>query len=302
MRQLRRDSSIALATAFFVLSITIFQSAAADDATNSNVFKLRQRSLKPAGNAGEFTVVRKQVEWNAEQTAVIVCDMWDFHHCLNATRRGTEMAPRMDRFLKEARHRGALIIHAPSSCMGSYADHPARKRALAVLRSENLPKEIGQWCRQIPAEEKGIYPIDQTDGGEDDDLEEHRQWAVKLKGMGRNPSRPWKSQSNLITIDPKRDIISDRGEEIWSVMEQHGIENVILVGVHTNMCVLGRPFGLRQMARNGKNVVLVRDMTDTMYNPQRWPYVSHFQGTDLIVEHILPTYRFAALRLPQSSP
>jgi type 1 glutamine amidotransferase len=50
--------------------------------------------------------------------------------------------------------------------------------------------------------------------------------------------------------------------------------------------VLGRPFGLRQMARNGKKVVLMRDMTDTMYNPARPPYVSHFTGTDLIVEHI----------------
>lgn len=29
------------------------------------------------------------------------------------------------------------------------------------------------------------------------------------------------------------------------------------------MCVLGRPFGLRQLARLGKNVSLVRDMTDT---------------------------------------
>src|SRR5262249_44260988 len=55
---------------------------------------------------------------------------------------------------------------------------------------------------------------------------------------------------------------------------------------HTNMCVLGRPFGLRQMAKNGKNVVLMRDMTDTMYNPARWPFVNHFRGTDLIVEHI----------------
>ena len=45
------------------------------------------------------------------------------------------------------------------------------------------------------------------------------------------------------------------------------------------MCVLGRPFGLRQMAKNGKNVVLMRDMTDTMYNPTQWPYVSHFAGT-----------------------
>src|SRR5438067_2296397 len=69
-------------------------------------------------------------------------------------------------------------------------------------------------------------------------------------------------------------------------MEQRGIRNVILVGVHTNMCVLGRPFRLRQLAKNGKNVVLMRDLTDTMYNPARWPHVAHFQGTDLIVQHI----------------
>src|SRR5437899_1248265 len=58
------------------------------------------------------------------------------------------------------------------------------------------------------------------------------------------------------------------------------------MGVHANMCVLGRPFGLRQMAQNGKHVVLMRDMTDTMYNPSRWPYVGHFHGTELVVEHI----------------
>ncbi len=50
--------------------------------------------------------------------------------------------------------------------------------------------------------------------------------------------------------------------------------------------MLGRPFGLRQMAKNGKNVVLMRDMTDTMYNPKAAPYVNHFAGTRLIVEHI----------------
>ena len=30
----------------------------------------------------------------------------------------------------------------------------------------------------------------------------------------------------------------------------------------------------------------MRDMTDTMYNPCRAPFVSHFHGTDLVVEHI----------------
>ena len=50
--------------------------------------------------------------------------------------------------------------------------------------------------------------------------------------------------------------------------------------------MLGRPFGLRQLARHGKEVVLVRDLTDTMYNSRGWPYVSHFEGTNRIIEHV----------------
>src|SRR5262249_28721248 len=152
-------------------------------------------------------------------------------------------------------------------------------------RAKSLPKDIGSWCRSIPAEEKGKYPIDQSDGGEDDDPAEHRAWAAKLKDMGRNPRAPWKSQIDGLKIHDA-DYLSDSGEEIWSVLEDRKLDQVILVGVHTNMCVLGRPFGLRQMARNGKKVVLMRDLTDTMYNPERAPFVSHFTGTDLIVEHI----------------
>ena len=52
------------------------------------------------------------------------------------------------------------------------------------------------------------------------------------------------------------------------------------------MCVLGRPFGIRQMTDLGKNVALMRDMTDTMYNPEKRPMVDHFAGTDLVVEHV----------------
>ena len=38
---------------------------------------------------------------------------------------------------------------------------------------------------------------------------------------------------------------------------------------HENMCVLNRPFGIRQMVYQGQNVVLMRDLTDTMYDPRR---------------------------------
>jgi hypothetical protein len=56
--------------------------------------------------------------------------------------------------------------------------------------------------------------------------------------------------------------------------------------VHLNMCVLGRPFAIRQMVRLGKEVALARDLTDTMYNPERPPGVDHFTGTDLVVGHV----------------
>jgi hypothetical protein len=58
------------------------------------------------------------------------------------------------------------------------------------------------------------------------------------------------------------------------------------MGVHTNMCVLGRSFGIRQMVRLGKNVVLVRDLTDAMYDPRQPPFVSHTRGTEMVIEHI----------------
>jgi nicotinamidase-related amidase/type 1 glutamine amidotransferase len=235
--------------------------------------------------SGKYVAKEKKLDWAPEKTAIIICDMWDLHHGKRAAERVVEMAPRMNEVIAKARDQGVLIIHAPSSCMAPYENTAMRKRAKTAPTAADLPEDIGNWCRKIPAEEQGVYPVDQSDGGEDETKEEDETWAKRLESLGRNPKAPWKSQCDLLTID-ERDAVSDSGVEIWNLLAQRGIDNVVLVGVHTNMCVLGRPFGLRQMAKNGKNVVLMRDMTDTMYNPARWPYVSHFAGTDLVVEHI----------------
>jgi nicotinamidase-related amidase len=265
------------------LSLTLLGLAAVPLAADEGELSLTLRSR--VEKDGQYEVVSKRAPWTAKKTAVIVCDMWDAHHCLNAVRREEEMVPRVNEFIGKARDRGVLVIHAPSSCMEPYKDHPGRKLAQSAPKAKNLPADIGEWCRKIPSEEKGKYPIDQSDGGEDDDLKEHEAWHAKLAAMGRNPKAPWKSQHAGLTIKDG-DAISDSGVEIWNLLEERGITNVMLLGVHANMCVLGRPFGLRQMAKNGKNVVLVRDLTDTMYNPKMPPMVSHFEGTRLIVEHV----------------
>jgi type 1 glutamine amidotransferase/nicotinamidase-related amidase len=248
-------------------------------------FRVRKQVETKTGS-GRYHTITETKTWNPQETAVIVCDVWDAHHCLNAVRRMEQFLPRLNDVLTNARQNGMTVIHAPSECMAAYENHPARKRAIETPKASNLPEDIGKWCSIIPSEEAATYPIDQSDGGEDDDPAEHAEWAAKLAAQGRNPKLPWKAQHPSVAIDAAKDYISDKGDEVWSILEQKGIKNVVLVGVHTNMCVLGRPFGLRQMTKNGKNAVLLRDLTDTMYNPERRPYVSHFTGTDRIIDHI----------------
>ncbi|MCA1597115.1 MAG: isochorismatase, partial [Chloroflexi bacterium] len=76
------------------------------------------------------------------------------------------------------------------------------------------------------------------------------------------------------------------GEEVYRLVQAQGIELVLSAGVHTNMCILGRSFGIRQLVRWGVKCALVRDLTDTMYNPRMAPRVAHEQGTRLVIEHI----------------
>jgi nicotinamidase-related amidase len=244
---------------------------------------LRTRAPLPGKDTYELRTIKQS--WKARETAVIVCDMWDHHHCPTAEKRVGELAGPMDAFLAALRKKGVLVIHAPSSCMDPYKETLARKRAQMAPQAVDLPAKIGEWCYKIPAEELGKYPIDQTDGGCDCTADEQKAHKDYLTSINRNPMAPWKRQIDAITIRDE-DAVSDSGVEIWNLLADQGIKNVMLLGVHTNMCVLGRPFGLRQMAKNGKNVVLVRDLTDTMYNPAKWPHVSHFEGTDRIVEHI----------------
>ena len=95
----------------------------------------------------------------------------------------------------------------------------------------------------------------------------------------------WTRQIATLELAPG-DALTDNGQETWNLLTERGITNVILAGVHLNMCVLGRPFAIRQQVKLGKNVVLCRDLTDTMYDPDQAPKVSHFEGTDLVIRHV----------------
>jgi nicotinamidase-related amidase/type 1 glutamine amidotransferase len=207
--------------------------------------------------------------WETGETAIIICDMWNEHWCKGATERVAEMAPFMNNVVSIARERGILIVHAPSDVVKYYKDYPARRLGMKY-KSSKAAKLISD--ANLPSEKNAVWPIDQTDGGCDD--------TPECKQGG-----PWTHQIDILTISDK-DAISDSGAEIAGLFYHLGIKNVILMGVHTNMCVIGRSFGLRNMVRLGMNVVLMRDMTDTMYDSKQPPHVNHFTGNSLIFEYI----------------
>jgi nicotinamidase-related amidase len=232
------------------------------------LLRARSRAETPP-NSGTILVREDALRWKTRETAIVICDMWDNHWCQNAARRVTAMAPRMNEVITKARSLGVAIIHSPSATMKFYSGTPQRLRLQQVPRvAPRVP--IGT-CPLDPSRE-GPLPVDDSVEACDDEV------------VGEIGTR-WSRQNKLLDIAPE-DGISDNGAEIYSYFRQRKIRNVVLMGVHSNMCVLGRPFGIRQQVRLGMNVVLARDLTDALYDPRQRPWVSHERGTELVVEHI----------------
>ena len=165
--------------------------------------------------------------------------MWDAHWCAGASRRVAEMAPRLERD-----HRRTASPRR--------ADHPRAERHARLLRRPSRP-QAGAGCAarrdRDPARALGAsdprtrrpLPIDDSDGGCD---------CRPQCSQGH----PWRRQIAAIEI-VDGDAITDSAEAFY-LMRQRGIENVLIMGVHVNMCVLGRPFGIRQLVLQGMNVAL----------------------------------------------
>ena len=238
--------------------------------------KLNFRSQSKAGAGAK--VKTERITWKPEKTAIIVCDMWDDHWCKSASRRVGEMAPALNAMLKVARAKGIFIIHAPSSVVDFYKNTPQRNLAQKApfaktpIKLSTSPRWGTAWC-WTDGKREGVLPIDDSDMG------------CSCKGEKCEIREAWKRQNKLIDMF-EGDALTDNGQETYNLLAERQIDNVILCGVHLNMCVLGRPFAIRQMVKLGKNVALMRDMTDTMYNPERPPGVDHFTGTDLVIEHV----------------
>jgi nicotinamidase-related amidase len=236
---------------------------------------VRLRTQQLTQNGSGYTVWQIQEERRAlspEQTALVICDVWECHTCRGAEERLEQLLPRMQQVIAALRKRGVLIVHAPSDTMEFYEGVPARKRVLDCPPVAPPP--------DLEHDEPPI-PIDQTNPCDTCPDEKHPfPWPA---GWRRPPAT---RQHPAIEIDHGRDVISCSGKELWSYYKHRAIEQVLIMGVHTGMCILNRTFSIKQMTRWGFPIMLIRDLTDALYSPAKPPYVSHEEGTRLLVEYI----------------
>lgn len=217
------------------------------------------RVPSPAGRAG----------WQAARAAVVICDMWDNHHCVSAAQRVAAMAGRMNTVVADLRAQGALIIHAPGGCSDFYRDTSARNRALgAPYVKPPRPPDWNGWDRTREADlpstlmEPGACSCDSREPC-------GQAWAA------------WTRQIPTIVVAPE-DAVTDDGQELYNLLMAREIVDVVVMGVHTNICVLGRPYGIRQLVYWQLRPVVCRDLTDSFHRDPR----GHGWGTDQTVAHI----------------
>ncbi|HZO56773.1 MAG TPA: isochorismatase family protein [Bryobacteraceae bacterium] len=215
----------------------------------------------PLRRRSEGGVSESPAEFDPARSAIILCDMWDKHWCRGANERLVPIIEKGRPLLEAARKKRMVIIHAPSDTMQFYQNAPQRLAAIQAPKA-SPPAPLALDAPQLP--------IDDSDGGCD---------------TGDKSGKAWTRQHPGVLIAPE-DFITDKGDEVYSILKLRGIQTLFIMGVHTNMCILNRTFAIKQMTKWGVPCVLIRDLTDAMYDPADRPYVSHEQGTNLVIEYI----------------
>ena len=183
-------------------------------------------------------VIAKPRELDPSKTAIAVIDMWNWHWCKTATERVGSMVPRMERCLTEARKLGIQVFYCPTDSVDAYVGTPQRERVFA-LPSHPLPALVKVDCPTPPNGPGCGCGAEKCAG--------NFGWDAMHPGLS-------------IHAD---DLMPNSFESLYSICKERGIENLIYMGVHTQVCLLGKAVGLANMKSAGFQCILARDLTDS---------------------------------------
>jgi hypothetical protein len=218
---------------------------------------------------GKVILTKEKVD--PRHVGVIAVDVWNFHWCKTATMRVDAIVPRMNKALDAARALGMTVMLCPSDVVDNYVGYPQREAVFALPKSP-VPSVVNVTCP--PAPDAGGCACG-------------RERCVVNYG--------WDGMHPALRIG-EADLMPETQAEVYAICRIFGLTHLIYVGFHTQICLLGKPMGLKAMKSAGLRCVLARDMTDAHpgYDPAR--NFTPDLNTEQIVEHfekyLAPTISF----------
>lgn len=207
---------------------------------------------------------------NGNKIAILLIGMWNTHKCNVATNKLNEISIKSNKLTKLIRNIGGKVIHG-SSTLVNLPEYKQMRNNIVNIPNAKL---IDNGMINIPP-----VPIDDSDSG--------------ICELNNNFDRKKVVMNPYIDIDYNNDVISGHNKEILNYLHYHKIELLLVCGTHTNMCVLDRIYGIKNIIRYGFPVVLVRDLVDALHNPKLPPYTTRDETNELMAEwieqHICPS-------------
>jgi hypothetical protein len=251
----------------FRISLALFLTLLARASGHAAELELTLQTRDPA--TGQRVLKSEKVD--PARVGVIAVDVWNYHWCKTATMRVDAIVPRMNKALEEARALGMTVMLCPSDVVDNYVGYPQRE-AVFALPKLNVPKVLDVTCPPVP--DAGGCACGRE------------RCAVNYGWDGMHPA---------LAI-AAADLMPDTQAEVYAICQQRGLTHLIYVGFHTQVCLLGKPMGLRAMKSAGLQCVLARDMTDAHpgYEPSRdfTPDLNTQQVVEHFEKYLAPTISF----------
>ena len=246
-----------------ILALALLATGAACAADIELTFQTRD----PA--TGKILLTTEKVD--PKHVGVIAVDVWNYHWCKTATMRVDAIVPRMNKALDAARSMGMTVMLCPSDVVDNYVGYPQREAVLAMTKLP-VPSVVNVTCPPVP--DAGGCACGRE------------RCAVNYGWDGMHPA---------LRI-AEADLMPDTQAEVYTLCQQRGLTHLIYVGFHTQVCLLGKPMGLKAMKSAGLRCVLARDMTDAHpgYDPARnfTPDLNTEQVVEHFEKHLAPTIHF----------
>ena len=223
---------------YLVILLGLMLSWVASAKCESIEFHLQRR-----GKANEVLIEPTCID--AKRLGVVVVDIWNWHWCKTAAARVNSFVPRMNECLRILREQGATIFVCPTDVVDAYVGLPQRESALALE----------------------LWPLPEPQAFECPDPPNGPGCACLQRCRG---NYGW-NQMNPSFVLGDNDLMPNSRAALYSLAKQRGITHLLYMGVHTQVCLLGKDIGLRNMKALGFECILARDLTDSHpdYAPDR---------------------------------